>query len=98
MKKFIMTAVAVSMLSAPVLAEGIFYNDTVMPSMLSNQGIRSCKVGKATCDNYMNMVQLGDCSYDAAMRNGKITQVNHHDTYTQGWFFFKHITTRVYGE
>ena len=98
MKKFILSLAALSMLSAPVLAAGALYSDTVEPSVLAQQPIRSCRVGKATCDNYLGLIQLGDCSYEAAMKNGKISQVNHHDTYTKGWFFYKHITTRVYGE
>lgn len=98
MKKIILSLLAVSILSTPVLAKGALYNDTVEPSALSQQPIRPCKVGKATCDNYFGLVQLGDCSYEAAMRAGKITQVNHHDTHTKGWFFFTHTTTRVYGD
>lgn len=98
MKKMFLALAAIAVLSSPVLAAGFLYNDTVEPSTLSQQPVRPCKVGKATCDNYLGVVQLGDCSYEAAMRNGRITQVNHHDTYVKGWFFFKHITTRVYGE
>lgn len=98
MKKIILSLAILSAVSTPVMAAGYLYSDTAEPAVLSQQVIRSCKVGKATCDNYMGLVQLGDCSYEAAMRNGKIGQVNHHDTYTKGWFFFKHITTRVYGE
>lgn len=98
MKKVLFSLVALFMLSSPVLAFGGLYSDTVEPSALSQQPVRPCKVGKATCDSYLGVVQLGDCSYEAAMRNGKITQVNHHDTAVKGWFFFRHITTRVYGE
>jgi len=98
MKKLVLSLVAVSLMGAPALATGFLYNDTIEPSALSQQPVKPCKVGKATCDNYLGFVQLGDCSYDAAMRNGHITQVNHHDTYTKGWFFYKHTTTRVYGE
>lgn len=97
MKKVILSLVAISLLSAPSIAAGWLYNDTVVPSDLAVQPLGSCKVGKATCDNYFGLVQLGDCSYEAAMRNGKINNVNHHDTHIKGWFFFNHITTRVYG-
>jgi len=98
MKKVYLTLAAIAMLSTPAFATGLFYNDTIEPSVLSQQPVTPCRVGKATCDNYMNLVQLGDCSYEAAMRNGKITKVNHHDTQTKGWVFFSHITTRVFGE
>lgn len=98
MKKLFLGIAAFAMLSTPVLAAGWLYSDTVEPSALPNQVPRTCRVGKATCDSYLGLVQLGDCSYDTAMRNGKISFVNHADTYTKGWFFFKHITTKVYGE
>lgn len=98
MKKIILTLAAVSILSTPAFATGWLYNDTVVPSALSQQPVRPCKVGKATCNNYLGFIQLGDCSYEAAMRNGRMTQVNHHDTQVKGWFFFTHITTRVYGD
>lgn len=98
MKKFLLSLVAVSMLSTPVFAFGGLYSDTVEPSALSQQPVRPCKVGRATCDSYFGLVQLGDCSYEAAMKQGRMTQVNHHDTQVKGWFFFRHITTRVYGE
>lgn len=98
MKKFILVMAAVSMLSTPVFAAGFLYNDTAEPTALAQQPVRPCKVGKATCNSFLGLIQLGDCSYEAAMRSAHITQVNHHDTYTKGWFFYKHITTRVYGE
>lgn len=97
MKKICLTMLAAAMLSTPAMATGFFYNDTVEPTALGLQNVSGCKVGKSSCNNYFGIVQLGDCSYEAAMRNGKITQVNHHDTYTKGWVFVKHITTRVYG-
>jgi len=98
MKKICLTMLAAAMLSTPAMATGFMYNDTVEPSALGLQNVGNCRVGKAKCDNYLGFVQIGDCSYEAAMKNGKITHVNHHDTQTTGWFFFKHITTRVYGE
>ena len=74
------------------------YEDTTEPVRLSTQANSSCKVGTATGKSYLGIVNLGDCSYEAAMRNGKITQVHHHDKETKGWFFYKQITTKVYGE
>ncbi|MDD3435514.1 MAG: TRL domain-containing protein [Candidatus Gastranaerophilales bacterium] len=97
MKKLLLSLAVVSVLSSPALAAGWLYNDTVEPSTLSQQPVSPCRVGKATCDNYLGFIQLGDCSYEAAMRNGKISHVNHHDTHIKGWFFYTHITTRVYG-
>lgn len=98
MKKTIFSLAAIAMLSAPVFATGFLYNDTVEPTALSQQQVTSSKAGRAECNNYFGMVQLGDCSYEAAMKNGRIAHVNHHDTRTVGWFFFKHIVTKVYGD
>lgn len=98
MKKLILSIVAVAAMTAPVLAAGAIYENSTEPAVLSLQTSRVCKVGTATCKNYFGLVQLGDCSYDAAMKNGKITQVHHHDTKTKGWFFLKRQTTKVYGE
>jgi len=98
MKKIILGLAAVTLLSTPAFATGLFYNDTVEPTTLGQQPVKPCKVGKATCANYMGVVQLGDCSYEAAMKNGHISEVNHHDTQTTGWFFYKRIITKVYGE
>ena len=99
MKKVLFSLAMFSVLSMPVLAkEGLIYSDTVIPSRLANQAITSCKVGKAECQNYFGLVQLGDCSYDAAMKNGRISHVKYHDTQIKGWFFLKHKITRVYGD
>ena len=98
MKKILLTIAAAYLLSSPVLAAGALYSDTIEPGALPNQVPRTCKVGTATCDSYLGMVQLGDCSYNAAMKKGGISFVNHADTQVKGWFFFQHITTRVYGE
>lgn len=98
MKKTILSLAALAMLSAPAFATGFLYNDTVEPTTLSQQQVTSSKVGRAECTNYLGFVQLGDCSYEAAMRNGRICHVNHHDTCTKGWVFFKHIVTKVYGD
>ena len=98
MKKILFSLMAVCMLSTPVFAFGGLYSDTIEPAALGLQQVRTARVGCSKCDSYFGIVQLGDCSYEAAMRNGKINYVNHHDTQVKGWFFFRHITTRVYGE
>jgi hypothetical protein len=98
MKKIILSLVAVAALSTPVFAKGVIYENSTEPSTLSLQTQKACKVGTATCKNYFGLVQIGDCSYEAAMKNGKITQVHHHDNQVKGWFFLKRQTTKVYGE
>jgi hypothetical protein len=75
------------------------YGNINTPSNLSLQTAKSLKCGAASCKIYwFGIVKLGDCSYQAALRNGKMTQVHHQDTQTKGWFWLKTITTRVYGE
>ena len=74
------------------------YTDTKEPTVLSLQTPNVTKCGQASCKNYwFGIVKLGDCSYQAAMKNGGITQVHHHDTATKGWFFLNKKTTTVYG-
>ena len=84
--------------SSGVHAIPAIYADTSEPSTLSLQSPNSLKCGQASCKHYwFGIVKLGDCSYQAAMRNGGITQVHHHDTKNKGWFFLKEVTTKVYG-
>lgn len=82
----------------PALAEGWLYTDSTAPSGIEIQTKNSSKVGKAICNNVLNLVEWGDCSFDAAMKNGQINQVHHHDTNVMGWIFFKKVTTYVYGD
>jgi len=83
---------------APVLAEGILYTDSTIPSSIDLQTRESSKCGAATCYNVLDLVEWGNCGINAAMRNGRIKQVHHSDTNTTGWIFFKKVTTQVYGE
>lgn len=98
MKKIFLSLAALSVLSLPAMAGGIIYENTQEPVTLSIQTKNFCKVGTATCKNYFGLVQVGDCSYETAMKNGGIKNVHHHDTKTKGWFFCKKKTTKVYGQ
>jgi len=75
------------------------YSNINTPTNLSEQTAKYLKCGAASCKIYwFGVVKLGDCSYQAALKNGKMTRVQYQDTQTKGWFWLKTITTKVYGE
>jgi hypothetical protein len=85
-----------AMVVAPVT--GGLYTDLKAPvTATSNTG--SSKVGTGECTSILGMLALGDCSIDAAMKNGNITKIHHvdHDAMSFFWIYAKY-TTRVYGE
>ena len=103
MKKVLATALFAGLLLASsnsfASEAGKIYSNTTTPTKLSTQTAKSAKCGQASCKSYwFNFVQLGDCSYQAAMKNGGINQVHHQDTKVKGWFWKQTITTRVFGE
>lgn len=99
MKK-ILCLLAMSLIigQSSAFAEGWLYTDATFPGGVELQTKNSPKVGKGTCCNVLNLVEWGNCSYEAAMNNGRIKQIHHHDRNISGWIFFKKITTYVYGE
>ena len=57
------------------------------------------KVGTGECATILGMVALGDCSIDAAMKNGNITKVHHVDSEAMNILgIYARFTTKVYGE
>jgi hypothetical protein len=57
-------------------------------------------VGRSSCASYLWMVSTGDCSVEAAMKNGGLTKVHHVDAEVRSFFFgmYTKLTTVVYGE
>ncbi len=101
MKKiFISLALASMLLSINSTASAFeIYSNINTPTNLSEQTSKSLKCGMAKCKIYwFGVVKLGDCSYQAALKNGKMTRIQYQDTQTKGWFWLKTITTRVCGE
>lgn len=96
MKKFFL-ALAMLCFVAQSANAGIIYENATYPTTVSLQTKSCSKRGSATCRNFLGLVTLGDCSYHKAMKNGRISQIHHHDTQKYGWFFYRQITTRVYG-
>ena len=56
------------------------------------------KTGRATCKNYLGMVNLGDCSLKTAMKNGHITRVNATDWEKSWKVIYGTKTLVVYGD
>jgi hypothetical protein len=57
---------------------GAFTNVT-LPVQVTDENGTSSKQGTSSCVSYAAMVALGDCSIDAAKRDGGITEVHHMD-------------------
>lgn len=55
-------------------------------------------VGRSTCTRLFGKLAVGDCSIDAAMRDGRIYRVHHVDTEVKDYILFQNVTTIVYGE
>ena len=58
------------------------------------------KIGKASCNTYVWVVAVGDCSVKAAMENGSISKIHHVDTDIESILFglYGRATTVVYGD
>lgn len=82
----------------PAFAEGWLYTDSTRPGDFELQSKTDVRTGYAKCYNVLNLVEWGNCSFDAAMENGKIKQAHHYDYNVNGWIFFKKVTTIVHGE
>jgi hypothetical protein len=81
----------------------ILYTDikTPLPSLSTTADAQGTTlVGKASCASYVWVVALGDCSVQAAMKNGGISKVHHVDSEINSYFLgiYTKFTTVVYGE
>jgi hypothetical protein len=82
---------------------GVLYTDikTPLPKLAINTDASARgHVGKASCESYVWVVSLGDCSVQAAMENGGVSKVHHTDSEFKSYFFgiYSKFTTVVYGE
>ncbi len=81
---------------APVT--GTIYGKVKAPVTATNL-VESPQTGKAVCKSILGAVALGDCSIDAAMKEGKITKVHHVDFESMNILFvYATFTTIVHGE
>ena len=79
-------------------ADGWLYTGSTLPVDPELQTANADKKGTATCYNVLSLVEWGNCGLQAAMQNGKMTQVHHWDMSKSGWIVFMKITTEVYGK
>jgi hypothetical protein len=72
---FALGAVGMLMGCATLIPMGGLYTGAKLPGMAtSNSGV-STKTGEAQCISVLALVAVGDCSIDAAKKNGGITKV-----------------------
>jgi hypothetical protein len=76
---FALGAICLLMGCATMIPIGGLYTGTKLPFMAtSNSGVSS-KTGEAQCISVLGLVAVGDCSIEAAKKNGGITKVNNVD-------------------
>ncbi len=81
---------------------GFAFTDTKAPEWslaVATNAQKGDKVGKAMCTSILGLVATGDCSLEAAMKNGGITKVKHVDYASKGILgIYAEYNTVVYGE
>ncbi len=78
---FALGAVGVFMLlgCATPVPIGTLYTGLKLPVTATSNSSASSKTGEAECISVLSWVAIGDCSIDAAKKNGGITKVNNVD-------------------
>lgn len=78
--------IAVALIAAGMLAGcatsvplGGLYTELKLPVTDTGNGGSGSKTGTAECMSVLSLVATGDCSIQAAKKNGGITKVNHVD-------------------
>lgn len=103
MKRACMKLVLIVIVAFSLSGCALLYNDlkTPLPS-LSVEGDTQARthIGKSSCESYVWVVAVGDCSVETAMKNGNISKVHHVDSEFKSFFFgiYTRFTTVVYGE
>jgi hypothetical protein len=87
--------------SAPVV--GLLYNDTTYlghgTGGIVDNDVKTDKTGISTCSSVLYLFASGDCSVDAAKKNGNITKVNSIDHKAKSYsVFYTTYSTVVNGE
>ena len=74
------------------------YNGTTEPADYTVPGATlGSKTGKATCQTILGIVNWGDCSVRAAMKDGRISRVTAADWEKHFVLIYGEKTLRVYG-
>ncbi|HQL01239.1 MAG TPA: TRL-like family protein [Smithellaceae bacterium] len=61
---------------AMLVPMGTVYTDVKLPLAATGNGAVSPKTGEASCVSILGVVATGDCSIEAAKKNGGIAKVN----------------------
>jgi hypothetical protein len=77
-------ALGLTACATPYPVGGIMTSVNLPVQVTSNDGASS-KVGEAVCKSYLAMISTGDCSIDAAKKNGNITKVHHADWHAKNF-------------
>lgn len=82
---------------------GLIYTNikTPLPSLsVETTTENKVRLGNSSCQSYLWLVAVGDCSIEAAMNSGNIRKVHHVDRQKQSYFFdfYTKDTVIVYGE
>ena len=91
-----------SLISTPTGPCGLYANVTYASPALAvecNANAKRDNIGQSTATNILGIINTGDISIEAAMKNGKITKIHHIDMKTEcvlGLYAKKTII--VYGE
>ena len=76
---FVFVLVGLLMGCAMLVPMGGLYTGVKLPFAATGNSGASSKTGVAECKSVLGLVAVGDCSIDAAKKNGGITKVNHVD-------------------
>ena len=79
---------------------GSFYTELSLPTAVGPAESTSySKVGEATCNSYLTIVATGDCSIEAAAKNGNIKNIKFVDYQAKNVLgVIGEYTTTVYGD
>jgi hypothetical protein len=64
---------------ASIMPRGGIYTNIQLPVGATGVDGAALKVGTAECKSILGLVATGDCSIDAAKKNGEISEVQHMD-------------------
>ncbi len=64
---------------AGLMPAGSIYSGVKMPLGATANSGAAAKTGEASCISILSLIALGDCSIEAAKKNGGITKVTHVD-------------------
>ncbi|MCX7088179.1 MAG: TRL-like family protein [Methylococcales bacterium] len=91
-------AMGLTACATPYPIGSIMTNVSLPVQVTSNDGMAS-KVGEASCKSYLAMISTGDCSIEAAKKNGGITKVHHADWHANNLLgIIGNYKLMVYGE